>query len=168
MCAVVCWGGVLWRRESACQQSMMSPVHVDTVTQWLQTTRVLSYSWAVNLECEWDAYGMVDVHAHMKIVQCMGRSLNGSVCRLILLRAVITCFLAIIINLNITGSQICTRFQCIAIHSLKLSMCVFIYWHTFAVWIWNRNAGHSHTYSSQTLLPRVCSRRVWERDRLAS
>ena len=24
--------------------TMMSPVHVDTVTQWLQTTRVLSYS----------------------------------------------------------------------------------------------------------------------------
>ena len=39
--------------------TMTSPVHVDTVTQWLQTTRVLSYSWAVNLEQEcfvWDGW----------------------------------------------------------------------------------------------------------------
>ena len=30
-------------------------------------------------------YGMVDVHTHMKIMQCMGRRLSGSVYRLTLL-----------------------------------------------------------------------------------
>ena len=69
--------------------TMMSPVHVDTVTQWLQTTRVLSYSWAVNVEQQCLIW-MVDVHSHMKIMQYTGRRLSGSVCRLTLLHAVIT------------------------------------------------------------------------------
>ena len=55
MCTVVWWRGVLWRQKSSCNNGVTSAC--DNVTQWLQTTRVLSYSWAVNMEQDCHVWG---------------------------------------------------------------------------------------------------------------